>query len=579
MLKTGLGLGLASSDIYAAGIGFNLNLMISGDSIADAHATSGSQYRQDYIDALASYGIQANIIDGAQGGQALDSFWDISTNTQGASYDAKWIDLGLDVIAGVKAKVLGIGTNDVNALANSNYTEAQFETAYRSLINRLFTDSRWASLDTIFIRLLGRHSTQNSLGFQLAMESIRRIITKIAADTANVILLPPYYDLDLADSVHPTAGAYKIMALREAARIAYHYQKQNVFPALGISVLSGLVTETGIELNLDLDQGTDFSVPTAGEGLAACRIFDPAGNEYPFDEFQRIDASTLKLKTGAPFSFDPIVKTIYGSMFDLGASSVPMVKENGSLALPMIPETVNVSNSLDDNDKILKLNPSYYFRAGYEKNTTSGNDFDEIASVNGGSFQVTNQDFTYDASAFSNAGGVKSTNATSYLKGIGDRIDFTAGGLIGLVVDIDDTANDSQIFGLGTSSAGNGNTKVYTTSNDRIYLWRDDVSAARYLWGAGAGETVFGNQLAILISLESDSVGKFYVNDPSNPITFDPRIDWTRDTTSIWFNGIEGGNINNVFHLGFTSNGAHDPINDPSIAEIMNFMKASANIT
>ena len=551
----------------------NLDMIIAGDSIADGTATA---YAPDYMAALSTHGIDATIHDSAQGGLAIGTYRDILTNTKiDAGYDAKMINLaGVENVAKARVMVFGCGTNDINALASGNYTEQQYEDAYLGHVDEINNDPRFANLEYILIRPIGRHTTQSSLGFQVAMEAIRRIQYKVASLRPNVIMLPPYWGRVLADSVHPNGASYIAMAWAEAAHIAYILGKA-IVPNDGMSISSAVVDELGILLNIDHDNGTDFTVPVFGEGVEAVQIME-GSKVYDFDGFERVNANQLRFYTGAPFGGDNIqIDTIYGSLFDLGQGEPPMVRDNSDHALPFIDQVVDVTNPLRANDPILRLtNRAYYTHPAYGKTITAGDQFSSIASVDGGNLTTRNGDFVTDPTAFDGVGGIHSVNDVANLGGGGNRIDPTNGYMVGFVIGIDSTPADKEIFALGDSSYGPYNTaKFYTTANNRIYCYRTDTTNSLFVTSG-----VFGQRLAFILNLKSSTEAEIYINNATTPVvTFDPHADMAL-AKSMFLNGFNNGNSLNRFGCVWGKSGGHDGVNDPPIVEIMNKMKGDYNI-
>jgi hypothetical protein len=198
-----------------------------------------------------------------------------------------------------------------------------------------------------------------------------------------------------------------------------------------------------------------------------------------------------------------------------------------------------------------------------------------LASVNGGNLTTRNGDFGYDGTAFDGVGGIHAISDGATLGGDGDRIDPANGYMIGLVIDVDVTAVEKELFALGDSSYGPyASAKFYTTTNNRVYCYRTDTSNALFIKSGG----VFGNRLAFMLNVKSTTEADLYINDTTTPIvSFDPHVDMTL-AKSLFLNGAGYGNALNKFGCVWGKSGAHDGVNDPSLLTLMNTMKTTYNV-
>ena len=404
------------------------------------------------------------------------------------------------------------------------------------------------------------------------MEAIRRIQYKVAANRANVHILPPYWGLVLADSVHPTGASYIAMAQAEAAHIAYVLGKVSL-PNDGMSVSSAVVDELGILLNIDHDNGTDFTVPVFGEGVEAFQITE-GSQVHNFDGFERVNANQLRLYTGASFGGDNIqIDTIYGSLYDLGQGEPPMVRDNSAYTLPFIDQVVNVTNPLRANDPILRLtNRAYYVRPTNGKTMTSGNEFSSIASVDGTKFTATNDDWELVPSAFDGVGGIRPTTINAGLRGDGGLLNNPNAFMIGLVVDIQE---NGDILLLGSDSFGPFGSAAFFVDSGNLQAYRFDSSPSL----PTLATNVIGQRLAIIIDCQDQSSMDIYINGHSAPISFDPWSNFFGWTTLFLNGGRNYGSASNIFGCAWAKSGGHDAANDPSIEELMNKMKGDYNIS
>jgi hypothetical protein len=542
----------------------NLFIMVGGDSIADGTATT---YRDGFIASLKKYDIHATIYDGSQGGLSLNDFWNVATNTKGAYYDARWSNQSDK--ANFTDIILCLGTNDIGGVAGESYTGAQMKVAYESLFNELFTDGNFPALKNIYVRPLGRHTTNSSVGYDDAMQSIRTAQYDAVNAMENVHMMPAYYDLELADNVHPNASSYQILNDREAARMAYINSKYTKISE-GMEVVSAAVDYDGVTISLAHQNGTDITVPNSG-GLDAYNI-----DGVTFDKIEKMSANSFRLYNGSPLSGTPTLNVIGGSMHGLGLNPA-FVRDNSPLTLPPLFKTLPVQNTLPAMDVVMQMTDlAYYMRPTFGKNFTNSTQFDTIKSIDGGQFDTYNStDFNYQNTAFNGVGGIQSLYDDGQLGGIGDRIDPTNGFMVGFVVEIDSTAAEKEIFAMGDSSFGPYNSaKLYTTANNRIHLFRADApSTAPFVYSG-----VFGQRLAIVMNVKSANDADIYINNATAPaLNFNPHVDLSL-AKSMFLNGNGFGNASNIFGMAWAKSGAHDIVNDPSIAIIMAYMTAEYNI-
>jgi len=550
----------------------NITMMVGGDSIANALGDTDG-IKDDFIGYLSDRGIEATITDGAQGGMGLANFVDLDTGGKGPKYISLWDTFPNK--ADITDIHFTIGANDVVefAQAQAGYTKAPYKASFIDLINLVFSD--FPSLERFYIRPIGRYVNDGSVNYPTALQDIRELQTEIAEELDNVYLLPPYYDEPQSDHVHPTPETYQLMALRDSYRIANVLGLQNKL-ARGMTIASAEVSNLGIEVTVNFDSGNDITVPTAGEGLDFFRL-DGATN---FASIDRVDANIFRLYGGAPYTGTPTLETAYGQMFDLGL--VPeTVQENGALTLPLVQEEITVTNTIDDSDPILRLtNLSYYSRPElYARNTTAGNNFDSMASINNGEFELydagaNGYEMVYDATAFDNVGGFRPSVDGAFIRGAGDKLDPSGGFFLGFTIQMEETisAEQRQIMQMGREAGVYGNARLYQDNVDRIILQRDDITNTKVI-----ANSVSGNSYCIFINVISATEGEVYVNN-STAITFDPRADWlikVGDGGTYYL----GDNEFNTYGGSFVKTGSHDAVNDPSISDIMDYMKAQYNIT
>lgn len=537
----------------------SIRLMVVGDSIGAGSATGDGA--TTYKSELAKFGIEADIEDAAQGGKRiLGDFWNLAGSTIGAEYtDEITNNANVESVTDI---VICLGTNDVNLIAGAVNTKAEFKTAFQGLIDYMWGDSDLVSLRRIYIRPLGRHATQSSLGFQTGYQSVREVHTEIVDENENVFLMPSYaqIDIDGADTVHP--DDYPQLVTNEAAQVA-HILGVETTSNVGMDIASAVVDDLGVLITYTLENGNDITVPsTAGDGVEAIRIFD-GSTELSYDEIERVSNNQARLKSGSPYTGSDLkVINMYGSMYDLGFSDVPMVKDNSQYTLPARAKTMAIANS---DDTILSLTGlKYYMKPSMGKSFTSGTNFNEIKSVNGGTFTALTNDFDYDSTAFGGNGGIIPTNSSASLRGDGNLMTMTGGNfMIGLVVE---PKADSSLFSLGSTSFG-----AYGSA--RFYIDGGDMKSFRYDGSpniATFDTDVIDEKLSIIVDAIDNSTMKVYVNSASNVYTVDPRENDFYGWNTFFLNATTG-NDSTVFGMAWGKNGSHSG-SDPSIADILTAM-------
>lgn len=235
----------------------------------------------------------------------------------------------------------------------------------------------------------------------------------------------------------------------------------------------------------------------------------------------------------------------------------------------------------NDTDVIRSItNLAYEMRPSYAKTYDSGVDVASVVSANGKSLVNQNAGvfFDFDATAFDGAGGFVSTGSTSSL--VGDTgITPTSGMFLGFVVEVPASFAFSGLFGLGSGS-------TVPSTQARMFIQGTSHGSFPGRLGYGVHEdtgirylTTLGDQsdsrLAILLNYRDSSNLDIYVNNASSPaLTLDPR-DAYQFQTNIGFSGADSGII---FGGCFCKIGAHDAVNDPSLADIMAAFKTDYGI-
>lgn len=569
-----IGLGTSIMQPISLG-GATIGLMMLGDSLTQA----GFELASDYQTALSSYNVTASVFDAATGGLKLQNFWDPVDDTKAASYTSL-VD-GNANKGDTTDVIISLGVNDANDIIQADYTIAQWKTAYQSMIDELSVSC--PKLERIYIRLIGRHTSNSTTNINDAYESIRQAQLELIDANLNCYMSSPHYDVDYQDSFHPTDNAegYGLLANRESARIAFTLSQFNK-PSLGAEVTSASVDGLGILLNLSLDNGTDITVPTAGQGLDGYLVNN---SQTPILQLDRVDASTVRINTGAPWSNTPSIETVEGSLNGLGLTSVPFVRENGDLKLPILPAQVTAGNTFKNNDEILQLTDlGFYVKAGdYTKEYTTGTEVNKIYSVNGTSFSSFDSDVAdmdFDSTAFDNAGGLTGTTTRSGLTADQNILDMTSGGLTGFVIEVNESSATKVCFYLGSSTNAFNNAGLYIQSGILRYAINQSGSVQNIFSGISNGD-----RLAVILDYQSASVLNIYVNNGSTPAaTFDPNNDSVNAAaTRLWINtrgaAEDLSSTSNMFGTWFGKSGAHNASNDPAIADIMDQMKTDYGIT
>ena len=552
-----------------------ITMLVAGDSIANifAEPNDDNGIREEFVSYLALNNVIATIFDGAQGGQDLYDFYDPDANDGAGGKGSKWINLW-DIIPGIDDITdfhFTDGANSVIPFAQGTYTKAVYKADLQGLIDLTF--ATYPNLRRFYMRLLGRYVNDGSVNYPSATEDIRNLQMEIAAENDNVYLLPPYYDEPQVDHVHPTLDTYDLMARRDADRIANVLGLRNA-QGLGMTMASASVSDLGIDITVNFDEGNDITVPpTSGEGLDFFRIDDAVN----FQRIDKINNNTFRLYGGAPYLDTPTIKSAFGQMFDLGL--VPeAIQENGDYKLPILPQQIVATNTRQNTDVISQISDlKYYSRPElFARRTTTGNNFDQMRSIDNSYYELwdgadDDTPMVYDSTLFGGVGGFKPSADGAHIRGADQLLNGSTGWMCGFTIEMEDTISSEQrqIFRMASDAGGFNNARIYSDSGNRWILARADDLGFPILESLVAGKSY-----AVIINCISQTEMDIYINSATVDTAVDPRADFL-SARSIML----GDNENNGYGMSWASDSPHDTDDDPSIAAIMNYMKSQYNIT
>jgi len=547
----------------------SITLLLNGDSLIASVADSEAN-KTALINDLSSHGVMASIQDMAQGGTTLTyesgqgstNWWDERTDVIGVIYSA--------VADPISSKsdytdiVVSLGTND-HGLVYGTLTKGDLVDDYSNYLDQLKND--FSNLERIYIAPMARHSySANDAQWQL----LRDVQYQLAEDRADCYILPEFYDLALADTVHLNSASVTIRSDRYASRISYILGMNNK-PTLGMEIVSAAMDDDGCLCAITHHDGNDWTLPDAS---TAKKLFRSETNGAYVDlsnhTIEKVSSTQLRIK-GAPWSA-PTLQTVWGTMGliaggspGFGANITPdLPHDNSTLELPFMYSAVVPV----DNDVIRSItNLAYEVRPSYEKTYDSDIDVATVQSINGKSFSNVNSGnfMTYDTSAFGGAGGFNSTSTNTILSADnGWAAQYTA--FVGVVVDIPAIiSGSSYLWAFGTSNSISTAAQAYFNTSGNLMFSQNGANITENLGGDfRGGRTVF------LFNFTSDSNCDVYANDTVTKLgSFDPKN--TYGFTNDLFFG--GGSTNFKYGSFFAKLGAHDAVNDPSLAAIMSDLK------
>ena len=596
-MHLGLSLGLSAPARTDGGgaLSDQLYLAVGGDSLALRFVSNSGNLAKAVSEGEAYYGSGNVTIEGfAQGGLATMNtwanangatsvyFWD-DTTSQPAAKLTGLISSGITTPADVNAVMLFLGTNDADATLQagfgSTYTKAQYKTAVQELCENLY-NIQFPNASFIGIVPFHRNDQTDFAGdvYQAVMESWQ----ESADEVSYIKLLPSIWDVDLADTVHPTGeedaspstAAYQgVIAPRMMDAIATLHSK-TAGALTGPSMATATLEADHILVDITHDKGTDLTVPASAEnGLA---VTDD-GATLTIDGVMKVDTDTIKidlpdqgLNTGSTYK----VFASYKQTEALARTSAEVITDNATNAAALVQGQITVTEN-DPVRKLTNLVVDMNARGGIK--SVSGSDVTAISCSTGQRLiSATGRYPHYDDTAFGGAGALFAPDTTTHML---NDTGFTASaaGLLGIVVDIPAGAGNHDIMILGTGSTGNSATRLrYESAGDKL-RWRTNQSNFAETLKEGG---VAGHKHVILMNFISEDSCAYYINDTSVTGSFDPR-NQVANQNRVWFWSQTASNTtaaNLKIARAFYCNAAHDGVNDPSIATLMSYLNDTYNV-
>lgn len=547
-MKLGLSLGLNKQ-----GGGKSLLSGLTGQSLQTQLFTQFSGAGEDAYEAAAGVnGRFVDIVNAATGAThltkasndaAMDTdkyWWNESTGAPGPIYTAAKSALETAFAAGEYTIIdWRQGTSDADQWSAASLTKTIYKGALQALFAQIKADFPSASISCGIIH---RHEARDDAAWQAIREANWETIDELSY----VYFGHEIYDLDLTDNVHLTEAGNEAYGARMARRHLALTGNGSAAGTLGPRITAASLETDKITLTIAHDAGTDLTVPSV-PGLM--RLDDDGTLRTP-SAIAKTDAATITVTLAdgeAPVKGSVLsLKPFYGSQDALAQTSPTVIVDNASNAMPLHSEPIVPTN--DDPVQALD-NIVHYWDARGSANNLATNAVIDITALAG---SVTAMDDLgtaanrpdYDATAFSNAGGISVPDNSTRLH---YAAAFTPGAThtFGFVLDIPSTVPDNAILGGFANSTGGvdaqGAIKFSTAGTGRI-VW--DLNEADGSVGYEAGWGTSGAQVLLLVEIADTGTARFYINNWTTPANitsttdteFNPRDDYAAWDYFLLFN-------------------------------------------
>jgi hypothetical protein len=548
-------------------------LLLNGDSIiADVADIPTSQ--TELIGDLSSYGVTTSIQDMAQGGTTLTyeagqgstNWWDERTDVKGVIYN--FIADPISNKSDYTDIIISLGTND-HGLVLGQLTKAELVNDYSNYIDQLKSD--FTNLERIYIAPMARHSYSDK---NQEWHLMREVQYELVAQRADCYMLPEFYDLAFADTVHLNAASVTKRSDRYAARVSYILGMNNK-PTLGMEITSAIMDDDGCLCTIKHHDGDDWTLPDTNKAKALLRAeSDGTFVNLQNHAIEKISATQLRIN-GAPWS-EPTLQTVWGTLGliageapNYGANTEPTLPyDNSALELPFMHSAIAPT----DTDVIRSItNLSYHVRASYKKTYDSGVDIATIQSINGKTLSnlSAGQFPDYAATAFGGNDGIEFTSSNSLLSaddGFPSQETLFAFGSVYTPASV---ASSFTLFSLGTSNTVGTQARLYIDTDGQLKYGVNDGFGVVTIGGDYRDSTFIW-----AINYRSNAAADIYINDFTTPVaTVNPRNSYPFQN-DLFIGGCTGAQYR---EFGIKL-GIHDSVNDPSLSAIEVALKVGANI-
>lgn len=569
-----------------------LYLAMGGDSLALRSVSSAGT--PDNLAAFISeceafYGSSNVTIEGfAQGGLQLPETWaTIKSNTvyfwedttsQPSTKLTGLISAGITTPSAVNAVILFLGTNDIGTSLQTAYdaatiTKAQYKTAYKELAAYL---KQTAFPAARFIGIVPYHRNDGSVTSTTLSQAIKEATLEAIDEVTYMKLMPCIWDVDLADSVHPTGeeqvdpatAAYQAVILPRMAEAVATYHGKTSGSTVGPKMTTAELKSDHILVTVTHDKGTDITVPSNSK--VGFRV-DDDGSALTINDITRQSATTFKVDLpNQNLNAASVYKLYasYGQTAGLAATSAEVIVDNSTNTLSLVQGLITVTEA-DPIRQLTNLVADMNARSGTK--TLSGSDVTVITDSTGNTFTSAAGRYPqYDDTAFSGAGALFGPDTTTHMR---HGSNFTAsstgfGGCVFLVPASPD--GDAEFLFFGSNTTGSQRCGLrYAVTGDKLQWRNNEADGIQDIKTGG----VAGTPHIVLWNFNSNSSLDLYINSLT-PINIDP-YDALGSQVRMWMftrTTTQTGCTNLQIARAFHKNSAHDSGSDPPISEIVTYL-------
>jgi len=556
-IGVGINLSNIAQQIINSGppIGGARSYLLIGDSLADAYNSGNPQTYLNTANAL--YFQDMTVGDMAQGGYSVvttdgvGALWNSTTNVASVWYNN--IRNALPNTTSQSGAFISLGTNDI-AYVGTTYTRSQWKSYYESVLNKICTD--FVNLDWIVIHIIGRHTGNNSYDFNTVREVQLELIAENVCGKIKGALEIWDASIGEAGGVHPNDAGYETLANRIAAA-AYILETTGSLDTMrGPSIQSVAVTNTALELTLNLDSATDITIPTPdAEDVFRCEIVENGVTIAPtLGAPVKISPTRVNLPlVGRLQGLSPKLWHGYQTLYGLDNADPKAIKSNSVPPLPLRLSSHNLTiNPTTPTDKVKLISGLQYDFNPHEnvitfKTGTLTAEVESIESINGRVWNNINAGHhpVLVTGASGGKNGIKSVTTGAQL-----RPNIVAQASTQRVIVLcgisAPTASGSAILQLGTTSGDlQAGFQVSASAGGTLFWARNAAN------GFATIRTGFNNQKFIVaIVIDSDGTADIFYNNPNTPVLDEmlPKSNYAADT-SLHIFGTSVSNAANNFTI------------------------------
>jgi len=510
-------------------------VILLGDSILDAYFSSPNA--ANLISVASDYFTDITFYDFAHAGYQLvtaDGTSAYMRSDTGVASD--WYNTlkGLNVGITPNILVLSLGTNDVA----SGYTQPQWTGYYESLIAQVLTD--YPSIQHVIVRILGRHTLNNTYAFDLRRASQWDVITNNTCGKIAGASEIYHVEIDESGGVHPSTAGYTQLARELCAQCWALLKNGTMTGYKGPSISSASLSDNTITLTIAPDNADTLNEPSLSESMFTAFITEngvestvvPTACASPNKTTVTLTLPT-RLQGTSPKLYHGY-KTLYG----LDRVSPPAIKGRPELYLPLqlAKPTITIPASADVVKNISGLQYDFdpHNNAVVLKTGTSTFEVDSLASINGRKWN--NVDAAHNPVLVANASGGK-TGMKSVTNGAQMKPDIVAQASAARVMVcaciMPAAVSGSIMFQFGTTAADvQAGFSLSAAASGTLFWGRNTAN------GFVSTKTGVLSQKAIVaIVIDADGTANLYYNNPLVPTVTDflPKANYASDTALYLF--------------------------------------------